>query len=357
MSLFTPMQHIMQQLRMQSILNPLSGPQQPPQEEDDYDVASRIGQLYQPEDKAINAYLSTAQQLPNRADYQPSRLRRIGALIAGIGAGSGTASRDAGGTPIGYRGDPVSAYKTAKGITDEPYGEAVEDWARKLEPLKAAAIQEEQRNRNERIFGEQTIQREINANRERRLGRENQQKIAQNEEKIRISNMRASAYDWKSRHPNHRFEETKEGYLIGIDPATNKAEYVQDSQGNLIKSSKMDEESRIRLGIQGRLDVESLRGANRASDIADRTKGQIDVKKTPAAGVVKPGTEQETTVTDKAGKVVGSKKVVTKPIPGNQPQMPSGFYKGQRIKSRTTGKMGTVQGVTPDGKPDIVWDK
>lgn len=342
-SYFSPMQ----MLRMQNLLGGLGGMKPP--DEPEYSVSDRLSQLYNPSTHAMDAYLGAAQNMPQRDNYQPSRMRKIGAVIAGIGAGSGPAAV-VGGSPIGFRGDPKSAYQVSSSIADAPFQEATEDWARNLHPLQAAAQQEEMRNRNDRTFAEQTIQRDINSMRERRLAKEGEKKLGQKDEQLRIADYRAKAYDWDKRHPNWM--------KVALPGQTLK--FVNPDNPNEVFDTKwptdmMTDEEKINLKAKHTMEEIEKRGKIGIDTVNAHGVQTRETKTTPAAGI--GPTNEETVVTDKSGAVVG-KKAVTRTRPNaSEPKMPTGFYKGQRIKSRSSNKMGTIDGINPDGTPKIIWDK
>src|SRR5215471_5669043 len=191
-------------LRMSNLFPPPQKKKKPGEEGYQYEEEDPsqfdVANYYTPSNIAMQSYVDAANAIPARADYRPSKWRQFGAAMAGLGAGVGTEFGRFG--PEGIKTDPKQAFALSSAIADKPFSEAVEDWQNKLKPLQAAAVQEEARNRNERIMAEQTVQRNINAARERRLGRETEVKLAQAQEKLRISDLRQQAYTHKIMHPN-----------------------------------------------------------------------------------------------------------------------------------------------------------
>jgi hypothetical protein len=68
---------------------------------------------------ASKRYQEHISNLPNRADYSPSKWRRLGAILAGIGSKNG--------------------YETASSIVNEPYRNALEDWSLRGKGLQESA--------------------------------------------------------------------------------------------------------------------------------------------------------------------------------------------------------------------------
>lgn len=109
-------------------------PQQDGEEGDLPDLAmGRIpdfSRFYDEEGPAIGKYKSYLDRAPRPESYAPSKWRRLGAILSGIGAG----------------GD--KGYETARSIIRDPYETAYEDWERSGRGLKEAATMEEATARN-----------------------------------------------------------------------------------------------------------------------------------------------------------------------------------------------------------------
>src|SRR6266850_5889308 len=155
MSMFTPMQL----LRLRNLF--------PPQSQEDDESQYDVNKYYNPSNTAMNALVGSIQDIPRREQYQPSKMRKLGSVIGGLGSGVSTEFGDFG--PMGIRTNPKAAFEMSEAIADKPFHEAVEDWSTKIKPLEVAAQREEFGNRNARMFAEQTVQRNINRSREKRL--------------------------------------------------------------------------------------------------------------------------------------------------------------------------------------------
>src|SRR6185437_9085456 len=119
----------------------------------------RLNNLYSPHTEATQAYLKAAQSLPDVNNYQPSRMRKIGAFIAGLGAGVGPAGQS-GGQMIGIRTNPQAEMETSQAAALQPYDTQLTNAEQKLKPLQAAAQLEAEQNNQARmaaVFGERTI--------------------------------------------------------------------------------------------------------------------------------------------------------------------------------------------------------
>src|SRR5579859_8184246 len=90
-------------------------------------ISQKMAQLYQPQNTAQSAYTSQLANIPQRQDFQPSRLRQIGAVLAGLGSGVGPLGI-AHGSPIGIRTNPQEAMQVSSNVANQPYNQALQDW-------------------------------------------------------------------------------------------------------------------------------------------------------------------------------------------------------------------------------------
>jgi len=370
-------------LRMSNLFPPPQKKKKPGEEGYQYEEEDPsqfdVANYYTPSNIAMQSYVDAANAIPARADYRPSKWRQFGAAMAGLGAGVGTEFGRFG--PEGIKTDPKQAFALSSAIADKPFSEAVEDWQNKLKPLQAAAVQEEARNRNERIMAEQTVQRNINAARERRLGRETEVKLGQAQEKLRISDLRQQAYTFKIHNPNWLPRRPVPGGNLTFYNPANPSETYDTGW----PEEKVGDADRIALTGEQRIKAAEAYAGAQLPVVQARTQGAIDVKETPPG--VSPEEDYEI-LYDKGGKPIGYRKRVKTPTP--QPprkatpvvpqkpggavgpsvptggvkgaagdtgtsKMPQGFRQNQRIRGKD-GREGTLVGVGPDGKPIIIWD-
>lgn len=83
----------------------------------------------------LDQYNQHVQNIPVRQDYAPSKLRRIGAALAGLSAG--------------WRGGPVEGITASEGFNEIPYQRALQDWSVRGKGLQDAAGLETRNIQNE----------------------------------------------------------------------------------------------------------------------------------------------------------------------------------------------------------------
>lgn len=181
---------------------------QKPQEDN---IFQQIMKNYQPREDAMNAYVQQLQNAPRRENYQPSRMRNIASILAGLGAGGPTGITE--GQVVGYHANPEAAFNVSRAIRDEPYNRALGDWETRNKPLLGAAQQEQARNVNERqlMLGELTR--------------------VQNEQRIRDAELKSSQiYDTKIKDMQRKTDEAEKDR----DLARQKFEADQTNKDNLL---------------------------------------------------------------------------------------------------------------------------
>src|SRR6185312_16108161 len=113
------------------------------------ELASNLTSLYKPSSTAANAYEGAAASMPQLSSFIPSRLRKVGAFLAGLGTGRPAGMW--GGEPVGYIGKPDAALKTTQDALLAPYDTAVMAKENELKPLQAAANMEMEQNNQARM--------------------------------------------------------------------------------------------------------------------------------------------------------------------------------------------------------------
>ncbi len=128
---------------------------------------------YQPRTTISNKLTATLGDMPVRPD--PSNLRKVGAAIAGFGAG-GSAQAVVGGQPIGYKYDPKAADLASDKVKFGDFDNQLNDWQNQVKALGIGANEEDRANAGE----------------VRRLAGNAKNEIDQ--QKIDVANKRADAY-------------------------------------------------------------------------------------------------------------------------------------------------------------------
>lgn len=123
------------------------------------DTNTELLNSYQPRTAISDQLTSTLGNMPERP--VPSRLRHIGAAIAGLGAGASPIGI-AGGQPIGFKYNPLAADAARDKVNYGDFDNAMTDFQNKVKSLALGANEEDRANAGEvkRIAGDE--QRNIN---------------------------------------------------------------------------------------------------------------------------------------------------------------------------------------------------
>lgn len=221
--------------------------------------------IYQPKHAISDLFQQALKDQPQRPEVSTSR--KVLASLAGFGAGGSAASADRGGSPIGYKFSPDVASKVRDNIKFGDFNEKTADWKTKTAALEAGANEENRSNVNDRIAA---------------LGSGNldvkNKTLDLNKEKAQIAAQRASAYVWHQTHPQSKISVDNDGYLVGTNPTTNKAEHVTDADGNWILSDKLSDEQKIIMGVEGHIKAIKETGAQqRTTEGAKQDNREINI--------------------------------------------------------------------------------
>jgi len=225
----------------------------------EYDPNQRMLELYKPQHDAQERLSALLASAPER--NKPGIGRKIAASLVGFGGGP----------------------RAADAALYAPYHHAVEDWEMKVRPTQYEANLERYENANERQLALGTMTRE---QAERRLQMDEKKRISKEETdkfKADTSRMRAEAYTYKQYHPNSVFKTDYDGMLYAINPQTNEVVPLD------IDTKKLNDEDKIRLQIQGRLDVAGAQHGYRSAEIAQRGDEARETKKTIPGSAPKTG--------------------------------------------------------------------
>lgn len=184
---------------------------------DDYDAGARMGQLYQPQTQASDRYNELIGMYPDKSEYKPSMLRRIGAALIATGQSFGG--------PAGRRFQPnPNALESGFEFLNRPYNEKLGDWKNQIGPAQQAATLERNQNVNDRTLATQTVQQELS---QRKIDAAN--KIAADKNELaRIKQMQ----------PNFKFDFTGPTVTI-TDPKTGQIIQTKVPTGSLSDADKM----------------------------------------------------------------------------------------------------------------------
>lgn len=247
----------------------LSQPMQPPGMGDR--VAQEMARLYTPETAATNKFNEMLGNYPDREQYKPSMLRRIGSALTAVGG-----SFDGRG---GFRMNP-NAMEAGMNLLNEPFNKKLTDWKNQIGPAYQSASLERQNNANERTMAYQTISQQLRAEAD-------EQRALKNERDAAIRQQRADVYEFKARNPNLKLIMTKGGNVQAFNPLTGETKDTGIPTGSLTEADKLSLQQEHALeriqetGGQQR-QTETLRQTGR-QDIAE-TRGWKPYEETLADG-------------------------------------------------------------------------
>jgi hypothetical protein len=117
---------------------------------DSYNNTPDLNKTFPIQSQMTDQYRQAIQQMPQRQDFKPGRLRNIAASLAGFG-GLGYYEMGPGGVGGFHGGNPEAALNLSQAIRYQPYNQAMEDWKTREESLKQAASNEQAQNVNSRM--------------------------------------------------------------------------------------------------------------------------------------------------------------------------------------------------------------
>lgn len=246
-------------------------------QDDDFNVAQRMAELYSPEHAASDRFDQLIGGYPQF--QEPGKLRKIGGAILGSLTDLGT---NLGGNRAGVHGTDV--FDEATGRHD--YEKAVLDWKNKIPPTQAAANLERNNNTNERTMAHQTVQNEITARRD-------DARAKSTEESNKIKADRAEVYRLKSLAPNYKFDFSGPTVIMA-DPATGKVTDTGLKTGSLSDADKLalqQENALEKIHTTGdeTRKTEDVKHTNRTEEIHTRGDEARNTKGTPSASLTNKG--------------------------------------------------------------------
>lgn len=239
------------------------------------DLMSVIQNLLNPKDEQFNKFNDVINAMPQRSQYQPGKLRNIGAAMAGLGTGGPAGITN--GQVVGYKSNIPEGIATQQAIRNEPYNKALSDWSNAAEPRAKMAQMEQSRNVNDRQLGlgalsSQRAQEKLDESERAALEKE-----AQGRKKLEISEERKDAYVASKKfmmdHPNHKPFVDENGDLFLYNPQDPNAKPVSTGLKKLSEMEKID------LGVQGQLKEITARGAESRKTDAQRAQEASDLEK------------------------------------------------------------------------------
>ncbi len=203
------------------------GPMMPDQPTaEDYDPTAAMEKLYHPDTSAEDRFNRIFDAYPNRANYHPSAMRRIGGALMSFGSGMTP------GRGLDFYNPNPQGVKAGMDYMDEPFNEARDDWKAQIQPAEYGANLERQSNANQRLYANQVVTQQ---QRDNKL--EQDARIA--EKKQDNANARTEVYRFKANHPGLKFNYTGPTVTYA-DPLTGKVMDTGVKTGRLNDQDKID---------------------------------------------------------------------------------------------------------------------
>lgn len=230
----------------------------------EYDVSSRMRDLYNPSTGASDRFEGMIDAYPERPENQ-GMLRKI----ASVGLAS---LSDLFGNRQGQQ--------TFNEMMYPGHEQKLTDWKTKIGPTQSAANLERQENVNARTLAHQTVTNEIRS-------RAEDERVKKNERDAQIKQQRADIYDFKTRNPHMKLMTTKGGNVTAYNPLTGQTVDTGIPSGSLSDIDKLSltqENVLERIGATGEetRTTEKLRQEGRERNIALSGEESRKTKSTPS---------------------------------------------------------------------------
>lgn len=221
-----------------------------------FDPEAIMAQMYKPQTDAEDRFNALENKFPNRENYKPSALRRIGGALMAFSSGM------APGRGLNFYHANPAGIQAGQNFLDEPYDEAMADWKAQIQPAEYAANLERQGNVNERMLANQTVN-------QIRQDKKMEQDAAIAQAKQDNANARTEVYRFKANHPGVKFNYTGPTVTYA-DPITGKVTDTGVKTGRLTDQDKADLNQeyameRIDETGQNAMDLEGKRQTGRES--------------------------------------------------------------------------------------------
>lgn len=214
---------------------------------------SRMAELYKPDMTMQDEFNRLVRAFPERNN--PSTLRKIGAIIAGMG------SRDGSGLDVAER----FAYA--------PYYRDLADWEGKIKPIQLAADNERQSNIVNRQYAYQTATDELNRRKQDEVERKNAILAEQADERNRIARLRAEVYQLAQTN-RFDFKTGQDGFIYAIN-RVNPTQVINTK----VKSSELSDVERLSIQLDNALTLENTRQTNRLQVLDERAEDADELRR------------------------------------------------------------------------------
>ena len=219
-------------------------------EDDDYDPATRMREIYQPESRALDEYYKMLEDMPTR--NKPGLMRKIAAGIAAFG------SRPS---------------ENVEQVLYGPYRRDLADWQTRIKPVEAAANIERQNNANLRMIANQIVSQEQadrrierQISRDRVLREQGEARLGQGEERIRQGDERIRQADARMQIAR----EVAKGGQFQVDDSGNAFIVRRDGTTIPVDASYLTAEEKSELRVREVGAGAAARAANARDRIIER---------------------------------------------------------------------------------------
>lgn len=228
---------------------------------------------------------------PLRENYKPGFMTKLGSGLVSIT-------------------DP----RLGQEMLNRGYDQAVDEWTKKLAPIKELATVERSENTNKRILEGQR-QRDENADLERKRKEEADQLKNDTQRENIAQKDRFLAYKYyKDSHPNKVFKSDSEGKVYAVDPQSGQVDYITDNDGEPIHDSKLPEMERLNIQQNNRLAAQENQGritrTNQANQGGITRTNQVNASELRKGETAVRGEESRKTKQTVPGKAAGTEKRV-----------------------------------------------
>jgi len=240
-----------------------------------YDAGQRMRDLYKPESMASDKFNAMVGQYPDRADYKPSMLRKIGGALTAVGSSFGGPANHR------FQFNP-EGIQAGMSMVDKPFSDKLTDWKNQIGPAQTAANLERQTNANERSMAYQTVAQELRQHAQ-------EAKDKNDTHKLEISENRAKVYEFKAHHPGAKFDFSGPTVKV-MDPINGTVEDTGIDTGHMSKLDQMNlaqDFTRENIGSRGAeaVNLEGVKQTGRENLEGIKQPNRLAVKGTPSGNM------------------------------------------------------------------------
>lgn len=256
------------------------------------DMWSRIKEIYQPEEAAINKTNELLGQIPERTKPEWWRVL-LGGLTAGL----------------------TKDINQGRYVAEAPYYRKMEEWKSKFDPYSSVAKEERMRNANERMLAMGTATQERG---ERALDIREKQ----GEERIALERSKVELQRWKLNNPDGKIIFHPDGYIHLVNPRTGEDTPTKIEHGKMSEIEKLNLQHENRMAEIG---AQQAGATERAGIAADTSLQRTEIGKWTTVNVIddETGKEKSYRINTATGEMIPITSRIVRPdtaTPGGQGQ-------------------------------------